>query len=103
MKCKIRGIQSINRTKPDGTTSVGIQLYLSNPDRKVVGEVTRSEYVRGDSDAYMVLRPFLANGIERLIGAECIIDFDVKEFGRGAERQMYKDVVGIEILTDNKK
>lgn len=99
MKFVIRGIQVINRTKQDGTQTSGCNLFLTYADRNTVGEACRTEYIGSNSDAYNVIRPYLANNIDKLIGANCSIDFDVRQYGE----KMYKSVIGFELLRSDVK
>ena len=99
MKFTIRGIQHINRTKQDGTQVIGLNLYLSRPMKDVIGEAVQSEYVSGNSEAYAVIRPYLANNVDRLINAACNVDFDVRQYGDKAT----KIVAGFELIDKQQK
>jgi hypothetical protein len=82
MRGIIRGFQLIDYVKKETNERVkGLTLYLNCPNSDVIGYMNKDEFIKAGTAVYSVLEPYLSGDIDSLIGAECLIDYDVTRRG----------------------
>lgn len=82
MRGIIRGFQPIDYVKKETNERVkGVTLYLNCPNGDVIGMINKDEFIKDGTAVYAVIAPYLSGDVDSLIGAECLIDYDVTRRG----------------------
>ena len=99
MKVIVRGVKVVDYTSKDGKAVSGFELQITKKSSEVIGEEVDKIYFSDKSSFFYDIKKYLETDLDALLGAACIVDYDVSRRGNST----FSSVVGFEVLPKESK